>query len=1508
MPDSRGAAIRAPLARYAMAAMVVTVSFPLRSGLVHSIGTDLPPFIFLYPAVMMAAVLGGLGPGLVATALAVLCADYFILPPYNQFGITRASDAISLTVFAAMGALMSLLAERHQRSLLSIAAYKEEQALWASNEKLDVALASMTDAVFISDAKGQFIQFNDAFASFHKFADKTTCARTLTEYPEFLEVSMADGQLAPLEMWAVPRALRGETVANEEYCLRRKDTGESWIGSYSFAPVRDHEGAIIGSVVVGRDITERKIADQKLRESEASLAVAQARARLGSWEADLATWQAKWSAEMSHLYYRNPSSAAPAFEEFIEMVHPEDREVLVSQRDHISDFGDSFEFESRTNPSIGPMRHLNNTLCVVRNAAGIPVRLGGTAQDITARKRAEEALRKSETLYHGLFDSMDEGFCIIEMIFDAEGKAADYRFLEINAAFERQTGMHDAVGKRMREIAPSHEEFWFEIYGKIALEGEPAQFIHQAEALNRSFDIRAYRVGEPEQRRVAVVFNDISVRMRTEEALKQSMGQLRIFVEHAPASLAMFDRDMRYICASRRWSGDYGLGERDLLGISHYDIFPEIPERWKEAHRRARAGEVVQAEDDSFVRADGSLQRLRWEIHPWHEPSGGIGGIVVFTEDITERKRAEQHIQQLNRVYTVLSDINQTIVREKDSQRMLESACRLAVEKGKFRMAWIGMVDPETQKLEPIASSGKVDGYLDRVQINLLDPETETGPVATCLRTGMYSTCGDIEHQLFRPWSSDALRQGFRSVAAFPLRCESHMVGVLCLYAGELAFFDDDEIKVLDEMAMDISYALEVNLHDQDRRKAEDHVRQLNRVYAVLSQINETIVREKDSQALLETACRIAVEKGRFLMAWVGMINPSTLQVDPIASSADKDGYLHQIRIDFNNPEAKGPTANCLRSGHHAICNDIDTDSAYQPWRANALSCGYRSSAAFPLKVDGETIGVFCLYADQPGFFVGDELLLLDEMAMDISFALEVNRHEEERRKGEEELRRRTAFLEALVESALDSVLVIDSQGKKILQNQRLIDMLKIPPAIAANSDFFPQLEYVKSVMKNPEQFIEKAHYLVTHLDEVCRDEVEMADGTILDRYSAPVKDKAQKYYGRIWTLRDITERRQLEAQFRQAQKMEAIGQLTGGIAHDFNNLLTVILGCSEIISEEAHRDPRIHKMAEMVRDAAQRGADLTHRMLAFARRQALQPRSVNINQLLMNMESFLRRTLSADIELSLILAAEDCCATIDPTQLESALLNLCVNARDAMPNGGKLTIESRTTELDPAYADQNSDVTAGQYILVAVSDTGCGISEENLRRVFEPFFTTKGVGKGTGLGLSMVYGFAKQSQGHLKIYSEPERGTSVKLYLPHATQKTEPSTPEQSSLASLQGSEVILLVEDNDAVREFAKSQLVDLGYRVFEAANGNDALKVLAEHQGIDLLFTDLVIPGGLNGRQLAQQASLLKPELKVLYCSGYAESAVHHQGWLNKEIQLLNKPYTRLELARRVRGALG
>lgn len=693
------------------------------------------------------------------------------------------------------------------------------------------------------------------------------------------------------------------------------------------------------------------------------------------------------------------------------------------------------------------------------------------------------------------------------------------------------------------------------------------------------------------------------------------------------------------------------------------------------------------------------------------------------------------------------------------------------------------------------------------------------------------------------------------------------------------------------------------------RKLAEVHIRRLNRMYAILSDINQTIVREKNSTAILEAACRIAVDKGEFRMAWIGMINPATQMLESVASYGAVGDYLDHVRVNLlDQLQSSGPAASCIRTGEHAICNDIEHDPAYELFRDQALRHGFRSSGGFPLKIDGQVAGVLNLYAAEPGWFEEDELQLLDEMAMDIGFALEVNRREEERRKAEEELRWRTAFFEAGVDCSLDGVLVVDSQGKKLLQNQRMVQMLKIPAHISENPDDSQQLQYAAQLMKNPDQFTEKVNYLNSHPNEVSRDEIELRDGRIMDRYSAPVRDKAQNYYGRIWTFRDITEQRQLEVQYRQSQKMEAVGQLTGGIAHDFNNLLTVILGCTEVMLDEFKANPRLSKMAEMILNAGQRGADLTHRMLAFARRQTLQPTPVNLNRLLTDMEVLLRRTLRANIALDIVPGDGDCVAMVDLSQLESALLNLCLNAQDAMPGGGTLTIEIESAVLDAAYARQNPDVTPGKYILITISDTGCGISPENLRRVFDPFFTTKEVGKGTGLGLSMVYGFAKQSQGHVKIYSELGRGTSVKLYLPHAPQQIDLGAQNQPpALADLRGSELILLVEDDHSVREYAKFQLEHLGYRVLQATNGAEALKVLEERGDIDLLFTDMVMPGKLNGRELAEEARKFNPKLKVLYSSGYAENAMLHQGLLDKATKMLNKPYTRQELSRKIRDAL-
>ena len=389
----------------------------------------------------------------------------------------------------------------------------------------------------------------------------------------------------------------------------------------------------------------------------------------------------------------------------------------------------------------------------------------------------------------------------------------------------------------------------------------------------------------------------------------------------------------------------------------------------------------------------------------------------------------------------------------------------------------------------------------------------------------------------------------------------------------------------------------------------------------------------------------------------------------------------------------------------------------------------------------------------------------------------------------------------------------------------------------------------------------------------------------------------------------DTTQRRKLEQQLRESQRLEAVGHLTGGMAHDFNNLLTVILGNAEILSEELPADSRLRGLAAMVANAAQRGADLTQRLLAFARRQALEPEVLDINQLVSGLDGLLRRTLGGHIEIEWVRAPGLWPALVDPAQLESALLNLAINARDAMPAGGRLTIETANTRLDSDYARLHAEVIPGQYVLVAVSDTGCGIPAEQLSRVFEPFFTTKEVGKGTGLGLSMVFGFIKQSGGHINIYSEPGEGTTVKMYLPRALRSGEVRNElDAEEQAGAGGGELILLVEDDDLVRDYAGEQLQSAGYRVLRAANGPEALEILRARDDIDLLFTDVVMPGGMSGRLLADEALLLHPHIRVLYTSGYTENAIVHHGRLDAGVQLLNKPYRRSVLLDKVRQVLG
>jgi signal transduction histidine kinase/CheY-like chemotaxis protein len=381
----------------------------------------------------------------------------------------------------------------------------------------------------------------------------------------------------------------------------------------------------------------------------------------------------------------------------------------------------------------------------------------------------------------------------------------------------------------------------------------------------------------------------------------------------------------------------------------------------------------------------------------------------------------------------------------------------------------------------------------------------------------------------------------------------------------------------------------------------------------------------------------------------------------------------------------------------------------------------------------------------------------------------------------------------------------------------------------------------------------------------------------------------------------------ELNQKLSQSQKMEAMGQLTGGVAHDFNNLLTVILGNAEHLAERLAANKELHKIAEDIATAAERGSDLTRSLLAFARKQPLMPRDIDIGQKILGMEQLLRRTLGEHVECEFRIDPGLWRASVDPGQLASALLNLVLNARDAMPSGGRLTVKVQNISLGEADVDVDGQARPGDYIMVAVTDTGTGMTAEVASRAFEPFFTTKDVGKGTGLGLSMVYGFAQQSGGSMQIRSEPGQGTAVKLFFPRVGAPQASAAPPAGQRTTAAGSETILVVEDDDIVRGYVEGELKALGYRVIVTRNGPAALEILRGPETIQLLFTDVVMPGGLFGPELAREAARLRPDLRILMTSGYSEHPVEALDGLGREVQILNKPYRRHDLAMMLRSVL-
>lgn len=640
---------------------------------------------------------------------------------------------------------------------------------------------------------------------------------------------------------------------------------------------------------------------------------------------------------------------------------------------------------------------------------------------------------------------------------------------------------------------------------------------------------------------------------------------------------------------------------------------------------------------------------------------------------------------------------------------------------------------------------------------------------------------------------------------------------------------------------------------------------------------------------------------------WTGGAMPSMAGVHRLS------GFGSEVRAAF-------------RAGRTLAIGDATRDAVAAGHRATFAGVSIVAALAVPLVKDGRVVAALFVHDAKPRQWRDGELQLAQEAAQRTWAAVEQARAEARLRESE-------AKFQAIANSIDQMIWSTRADGYHDYYNDRWYEFTGVPygstDGEAWNGMFHPDDQerawatWRTCLASGVPYHIE---YRLRHRSGVYRWVIGRAQcvrdeagritrwyGTCTDIHDrkmaeAALRDLNETLEARIAAA--IAARQTVEEALRQAQKMEVVGQLTGGVAHDFNNLLQIVVGNLEMLQRNlTGEQPRLRRATENAMTGARRAATLTQRLLAFSRRQPLEPKPINANALVSGMAELLSRTLGETISLETVQGAGLWRVEADPNQLESAILNLAVNARDAMPEGGRLTIETTNTHLDRGYAADHAEVQPGQYVLISVSDTGTGMDRETVSRVFEPFFTTKEVGRGTGLGLSMVYGFVKQSGGHVKIYSEPGEGTTVKIYLPRLVGEAADGAPgEESHAPEGTHSETVLVVEDDDDVRAYSVEMLREFGYRVLEAHDGPSALRLL-ERQGpaIDLLFSDVVLPGGMNGEQLSQQARTMVPGLRVLFTTGYARNAIVHHGRLDSGVQLITKPFTFRELAARVRDVL-
>ncbi len=1058
----------------------------------------------------------------------------------------------------------------------------------------------------------------------------------------------------------------------------------------------------------------------------------------------------------------------------------------------------------------------------------------------------------------------------------------------------------------------------------------------------------------------------------------------------------LIGRDFTYLYVNRTVAAQGRSSPAALVGQTMIEAYPGIENTPMFAVlREAMVQRVPQTLDNEFTFPDGQKAWFELRFQPVEQ------GVLIFSFEITERKRAEEALRRSHRALRALSESNQTLVRAVDEQQFMRDVCRIAVERGGYRMAWIGgRIESNTDRLLPLASAGT---------------------------QGAHAT-----------------------VVALPFFVSGQVAGALNIYSDDVDAFDQDETALLAELALDLGYGVQTLREREAGKRDAARVVHLSAVLKGIRGINLLIIRERDPRTLMRAACDFLVETNGFDACCIATcVDEQLVRI----ADAGTPGHVHELHqmlascsmpggvlriadeLETSNGEGLRRVAVRMASGGvayglilvalprgvsvdddemallHEVAEDIAfalrsiEDQAERQRAETALRASNESSTRLNHRLQGltkvvqdlswmrdiptiiaivrtaardltsadgaafimregeqchfvdeyamaplwkgrsfpasecisgwvmehrEAVAIEDVYADErivaatyrPTFVrslvmapirrekpVGaigiywsrvhqatdDDLAILQALADSASIALESVRMVSELQSSEDRYR-------GLVENLEDVVFSIDAQGNFQYVSPSITKYGYTPSELLGRpfSGFVHEGDHAALA----ESF---GRALAGHVETRMFRARDKHGKEHFVRTASRAIVHGGKPIGINGVLMDITELKQTEEQLRDAQRMEAVGQLAGGVAHDFNNLLSVILSYAGFVSEAVANDKQVLADVEEITKASTRAAALTRQLLAFSRRQVLEPQVLDLNRVTGDLENMLRRLIGEDINLEKRLARDLGRVKADPGQLEQVIMNLVVNARDAMPLGGKITIETANATLDENYAAQHPGSSAGAFVMLAITDSGTGMDEATKQRLFEPFFTTKELGKGTGLGLSTVHGIVKQSGGDISVYSELGIGTTFKVYLPRVLEPAVDSTRPRQSLGPPVGTETILLVEDDAAVRSLAARALRGGGYNVIDAGNGAEALQLAAAHSGpLDLLVTDVIMPG-MSGKQLAERLLQQRPGLRVLYMSGYTDNALEHHGVLAPGTMFIGKPFTGHDLARKVRNVI-